>query len=109
MYRTDPDREYSYYDLTKDADHVLTGTSRRAKHSFSRMKHFPPEDDNGRIPEIKRKKRRLEQLAIRSKSIFNSQLPGGHMSMLQKMDWMESKNLNNSNRMPNYLLNQKQE
>ena len=66
--RTDPDRDYTYYDLTKDADHVLTGTNRRARQSFSRVKHYPP----NRIEDLRRKKRKLEERISRSRSIFNS-------------------------------------
>jgi hypothetical protein len=69
--RTDPDRDYTYYDLTKDADHILSGTNRRAKHSFSRVKHYPP----NRLSSIKARKRHLEKRIERSKSIFNSVAP----------------------------------
>eukprot|EP00934_Nitzschia_sp_Nitz4_P002286 Nitzschia sp. Nitz4//scaffold23_size168460//33505//37330//NITZ4_002208-RA/size168460-snap-gene-0.152-mRNA-1//-1//CDS//3329543602//2286//frame0 len=66
---TDPDRDYTYYDLTKDADHVLSGTNRRAKHSFSRVKHYPP---NTRLQDLKKRKRRLEKRIQNSKNLFNS-------------------------------------
>lgn len=42
--RTDPDQDYGYYDLTKDADHILTGSNRRAKNSFDRVKYWPPKN-----------------------------------------------------------------
>jgi hypothetical protein len=67
--RTDPDRDYAFYDLTKDADHVLTGTHRRARQSFSRVKHYPPDT---RLGEMKERKRELEKRVLRSRSIFNS-------------------------------------
>uniref|UniRef100_A0A7R9WLA2 Uncharacterized protein n=1 Tax=Craspedostauros australis TaxID=1486917 RepID=A0A7R9WLA2_9STRA len=65
---TDPDREYTYYDLTKDADHILTGTRRKARHSFSRVMHWPP----SRMEDMKRRKRLLEKRIEKSRSIFNS-------------------------------------
>lgn len=68
MPQTDPDRDYEYYDLTKDADHVLTGTNRRAKHSFSRCKHWPPNRREG----LKKKKRELEMRIGRMVNLFNS-------------------------------------
>ena len=40
--RTDPDQDYGYYDLTKDAEHILTGSNRRAKNCFDRVKYWPP-------------------------------------------------------------------
>lgn len=67
-FRTDPDRDYTYYDLTKDADHVLSGTNRRARHSFSRVKHYPP----NRLDMMKRRKRKLEERIQASKNVFNS-------------------------------------
>jgi hypothetical protein len=69
--RTDPDRDYTYYDLTKDADHILSGTNRRGKYSFSRVKHYPP----NRLSNIRARKRHLEKRLERGKSIFNSVAP----------------------------------
>ena len=56
MCRSDPDRPYSYYDLTKDVDKLLRGmplqaekgismvkqTPLQAEKGFSMVKHWPP-------------------------------------------------------------------
>lgn len=55
--------------MTKDADHVLSGTRRRSELSFSRVMHYPP---NSRLEDIKRRKRELEARVQQSRSIFNS-------------------------------------
>jgi len=66
--RTDPDRDHTYYDLTKDTDHVLSGYRRSNKRSFSCVKHYPPNPKQS----IRARKRALEKRINRSKSIFNS-------------------------------------
>lgn len=38
----DPDRPYSFYDLTKDAEVLLRGTDISQKVVFSQIKHWPP-------------------------------------------------------------------
>ena len=42
MYRSDPDRPYSYYDLTKDVEKLLRGMPLQAEKGFSIVKHWPP-------------------------------------------------------------------
>jgi len=44
----DPDRPYSFYDLTKDASKLLKGTKLKAKTGFSRLKHWPPPSNFGK-------------------------------------------------------------
>jgi hypothetical protein len=39
---TDPDRPYSFYDLTKDADVLLKGMDVSQKVVFSQIVHWPP-------------------------------------------------------------------
>lgn len=39
---TDPDRPYSFYDLTKDAEVLLRGTDVSSKQVFSQVVHWPP-------------------------------------------------------------------
>jgi hypothetical protein len=40
---TDPDREFEFYDLTKDAERLLRGsTDISSKVVFSQVKHWPP-------------------------------------------------------------------
>lgn len=39
----DPDRPYTYYDITKDAKHLLHGTNENSEAvTFSQMRHWPP-------------------------------------------------------------------
>lgn len=40
---TDPDRPYSFYDLTKDAEVLLSGMDVSKNVTFSQIKHWPPE------------------------------------------------------------------
>ena len=68
LVRTDPDRDHTYYDLTKDADHVLSGYRRCGRNSFSRVKHYPPNPTSS----IRARRRALEKRIERNKSIFNS-------------------------------------
>mmetsp|Transcript_1460 Transcript_1460/g.2891 ORF Transcript_1460/g.2891 Transcript_1460/m.2891 type:complete len:151 (+) Transcript_1460:4346-4798(+) len=72
--RTDPDLDYEYYDLTRDADHVLTGGNRPGRNSFDRVRYWPPNKTAKMVGELKKKKRRLEEKARRrrSKNIFNT-------------------------------------
>jgi len=69
---TDPDLDYEYYDLTRDADHVLTGGNRPGRNSFDRVRYWPP--NGNMVRELKQQKRRLEEKARRrrSKNIFNT-------------------------------------
>ena len=62
-HRADPDQDYGYYDLTKDAEHILTGSNRRAKNSFDRVKYWPPKS--------LKKKLRKPHVARRG-SVFNT-------------------------------------
>lgn len=39
---TDPDHDYGFYDLTKDAEYILTGGT-AGKNSFDRIAYWPPE------------------------------------------------------------------
>jgi hypothetical protein len=39
---TDPDRPFSFYDLTKDAEVLLRGTDVSSKNVFSQVVHWPP-------------------------------------------------------------------
>lgn len=39
---TDPDRPYSFYDLTRDAEALLSGTDVSSKVVFSQIVHWPP-------------------------------------------------------------------
>jgi hypothetical protein len=39
---TDPDRPYSFYDLTKDAEVLLKGMDVSQKVVFSQIVHWPP-------------------------------------------------------------------
>jgi hypothetical protein len=66
--RTDPDLDYQYYDLTKDADHVLTEITRPTKGTFDRVKYWPPHS----LAHLKGRKRRIEEVVRRSKNIFNT-------------------------------------
>lgn len=70
--RTDPDLDYEYYDLTRDADHVLTGGNRPGRNSFDRVRYWPP--NGSMVRELKQQKRKLEEKARRrrSKNIFNT-------------------------------------
>ena len=38
----DPDRPYSWYDLTKDAKLLLAGMDLSANVGFTKVKHWPP-------------------------------------------------------------------
>lgn len=69
---TDPDLDYEYYDLTRDADHVLTGGNRPGRNSFDRVRYWPP--NGSMVRELKQQKRKLEEKARRrrSKNIFNT-------------------------------------
>jgi hypothetical protein len=72
-FRTDPDLDYEYYDLTKDADHVLTGSSRPGKNSFDRIMYWSP--DSNTVKDLKQQKRRIEEsvrYCRRSQNIFNT-------------------------------------
>lgn len=69
---TDPDQDYGYYDLTKDAEHILTGSHRRAKNSFDRVKYWPPKA-------LKKKVTRKQAAERRVSSLFNT---GGSVSGL---------------------------
>eukprot|EP00977_Amphora_coffeiformis_P013123 scaffold3376_cov151-Amphora_coffeaeformis.AAC.3 len=40
---TDPDRPYSFYDLTKDAEVLLKGMDVSSNVTFSQIAHYPPE------------------------------------------------------------------
>lgn len=75
-FRTDPDLDYEYYDLTKDADHVLTGSSRPGKNSFDRVMYWSPGDsDSNAVNDLKQQKRRIEEKVARnrrSQNIFNT-------------------------------------
>lgn len=42
---TDPDRPYSFYDLTKDAEVLLKGMDVSSNVTFSRIVHYPPKDN----------------------------------------------------------------
>lgn len=42
----DPDHDFSYYDLTKDADELLRGMDITSKTVFSTLTHWPPESKN---------------------------------------------------------------
>jgi hypothetical protein len=53
MYRSDPDRPYSYYDLTKDAEKLLRGMPLQAENGFSKVKHWPPKKVLKDPPEAK--------------------------------------------------------
>jgi len=69
---TDPDRDYEYYDLTRDAEHVLTGGKEAGRNSFDRVTYWPR--DGSTVKELKQQKRRLEEKARRhrSRNIFNT-------------------------------------
>ncbi|CAJ1970212.1 unnamed protein product [Cylindrotheca closterium] len=67
---TDPDQDYGYYDLTKDGEHILTGSNRRAKNSFDRVKYWPPKS-------LKKKVMRKAATERRVSSVFNA---GGSVS-----------------------------
>lgn len=72
-FRTDPDADYEYYDLTKDADHVLTGSSRPGKNSFDRIMYWS--SDSNTVEDLKQQKRRIEESVRRSRrsqNIFNT-------------------------------------
>jgi len=75
---TDPDLDYEYYDLTRDAEHVLTGGNGASRNCFDRVKYWPP--DGSMVKELKQNKRRLEEKVRRrrGKNIFNtvSKRPG---------------------------------
>lgn len=43
---TDPDRPFSFYDLTLDAEVLLHGTDVSSKVVFSQMAHWPPTRDD---------------------------------------------------------------
>jgi len=58
----DPDQDYGYYDLTKDADHILTGSNRRAKDSFDRVKYWPPKALKGELMRKPKPNRRVSTL-----------------------------------------------
>jgi len=71
--RTDPDQDYGYYDLTKDAEHILAGSNRRAKNTFDRVKYWPPKS-------LKKKLMRKPTTERRVSSVFNA---GGSVSGIQ--------------------------
>ena len=46
IHRADPDRPYSFYDLSKDAEKLLQGTDIKGNVGFSIVKHWPPGEDH---------------------------------------------------------------
>eukprot|EP00980_Cylindrotheca_fusiformis_P003465 scaffold774_cov75-Cylindrotheca_fusiformis.AAC.2 len=72
---TDPDLDYEYYDLTKDADHVLTGGNRPGRNSFDRVMYWSPESHSNAVNNWRSQKRRIElsvKRSRRSQNIFNA-------------------------------------
>jgi len=52
----DPDQDYGYYDMTKDADHVLTGSNKRSEYCFDCVKYWPPKALRGKVLQNFKKK-----------------------------------------------------
>jgi hypothetical protein len=72
--RTDPNQDYGYYDLTKDADYVLAGGIKRAKNSFDRVNYWMPKQ----AMKSEQSKKRHSLLKRQSThNIFNSELAAG--------------------------------
>ena len=75
---------------------MLSGTCRRARHSFSRVKHWPPEASS---KDIKVRKRMLEKRLRESMSIFNSvRDETGEFLLSESMHTSSKKKGNNSKR-----------
>jgi hypothetical protein len=47
--RTDPDRPFAHYDLSKDAKKLLEGMEVQENVGFTRVKHFPPKQNAGEV------------------------------------------------------------
>jgi hypothetical protein len=47
--RTDPERPFAYYDLSKDAKKLLEGMEVQENVGFTRVKHFPPKQNEGEV------------------------------------------------------------
>jgi len=60
----DPDHDYGYYDLTKDAEYILSGGTSLAKDAFDRVAYWPP-NTQGSFRGLRK-----------SKSVFNTGLSG---------------------------------
>jgi hypothetical protein len=44
FYRNDPDRPYIFYDISKDADQLLSGMALHDDVGFTTVKHWPPKE-----------------------------------------------------------------
>jgi hypothetical protein len=50
--RTDPDRPYSFYDLSRDSQKLLSGMEVQENVGFTRVAHWPPKKKGARSQAI---------------------------------------------------------